>query len=285
MRSEAGLPSVPSARGLLGTVAACAANPQQRARIIDALRNHADVCFADSFAELSRLLRGTIDAFDVVIVPPHDVAGTDAGRIVREIATERPRVAIVAYCQAGSQYSTDIRALAAAGVHQFVFNGIDDNGVAFRAVVAAARRACAAECVMQQLAPLISPPLHPFMEAVLGRPDAITTIVGVAGALGVHRKTLFNWCARAGVLPPAELLAWCRLALAAYHLESTGCTVDTIAIELSYPSDTALRNTMKRHTGLRASDIRHHGGVACVVRALERRLGREDDSRRELHVV
>jgi hypothetical protein len=43
-------------------------------------------------------------------------------------------------------------------------------------------------------------------------------------------------------------------------------------MELSYPSDTSLRNAMKRYTGQRASEIRERGGVETVVRALRRRL-------------
>jgi methylphosphotriester-DNA--protein-cysteine methyltransferase len=109
---------------------------------------------------------------------------------------------------------------------------------------------------------------------MLAHPERVTTVPALATELGVHRKTLFNWCERAEFLPPAELLAWVRLALVAYHLESTGCTVEKIAIELAYPSDTTLRNTIKRYTGLRASEIRKNGGITRVIDALQHRLRR-----------
>ena len=43
--------------------------------------------------------------------------------MVREIAATFPRIALVAYCRAGVQDSADIRALAVAGVHDFIPHG------------------------------------------------------------------------------------------------------------------------------------------------------------------
>src|SRR4249919_3676440 len=97
--------------------------------------------------------------------------------------------------------STVIRALAIAGVHQFVFAGIDDSGVAFRAVLDAARRQCAAEFIMQRIARLLPPAVQPMVEAVLARPDVVTSVNALANSMSVHRKTLFNRCHQASFLP------------------------------------------------------------------------------------
>jgi AraC-like DNA-binding protein len=258
---------------------------QQRARLVDATRGRAELRVVESFDQLRRALRSTIDDVDVVVLPPRDSAGSDAVHLIRELVVERPRVALVAYCHAGSQYSTDLRALAAAGVHQFVFNGIDDSGVAFRAVLDAARRNCGAEWVMRQLAPVIPASLHPMVEATLAAPDVVTNLPTLAAVLHVHRKTLFNRCERADFLAPAELVAWVRLALVAYLLATTGCSIETIAMELAYPSDTSLRNAMKRYTGFRGGEIRERGGVDAVVRALRKRLTDTNHAGTALHLV
>ena len=274
MPGEPGLLSVTHGIAPAITVIACAIPPRHYARLTDATRGRARLSYVDTFDELARSLRSATEQVDIVVVPARDAHGQDALRVVREIVSARPRLAIVAYCQAGSQYSTDIRALAAAGVHQFVFAGIDDSGVAFRAVLEAASRQCAAEWVMAQLSPVIPTALHPMMEAALSRPDQIVNLSSMADALGVHRKTLFNRCERASFLTPAELLLWIRLALVAYLLESTGCSVKTIALDLSFPSHTALRNAIKRYLGVRATELRSCGGVRCVVDALRQRLVR-----------
>src|SRR5438552_11406571 len=121
MTSGAGLHGVQHRAGLLGTILAFPAGPQQRARIADALRHRADVQFLPSMAALLEALRKSVRQVDTVIVPARDVDGGSIERQIREIATERPNTAIVVYCRAGSQYSADLRALASAGAHQFVF--------------------------------------------------------------------------------------------------------------------------------------------------------------------
>jgi len=273
MRREAALQRVPI-RSDFPVVLACAVTSPQRTKLIDGLRGRATLDFCASFDELSKRLRLSPDPIDTVVLPARDAAGNDASRMVREVAADRPRTAIVVWCDAGAHHSVEIRALAVAGAHQFLFAGIDDHGIALRAVLDLARRQCGAEWVMARLAPVVPSRLHPMLEATLARPDAIKTVPELGAALGVHRKTLFNHCRHASFLAPAELIAWGRLAMVAYLLETTACTIERIAIELGYASDTALRNTIKRYTGQRAGQIRNAGGVDAVISALEARARR-----------
>jgi AraC-like DNA-binding protein len=113
-----------------------------------------------------------------------------------------------------------------------------------------------------------------MLEAALTRPAIVTDVRALADALGVHRKTVFNRCAQAGFLAPAEMLLWARLCLAGYLLETTGHTVESMSLDLGYPSPTALRNTMKRYTGLRPTAVRSGGGLALVIARLGARLQR-----------
>jgi len=264
-------------------VVACGILPAQRARLVDALRGRAAIRIADSFGDLDRLLLSQIDPVDCVVLPFHDPSGADATRTVRRLVKSWPRVAIVAYGTVGSQYSNDLRGLAAAGVHQFVFAGIDDDGVAFRAVLDAARQQCAAENVLASLSHIVPSTLHSMVEAALSKPEQITTVGTLASSLGVVRGTIFNRCVRAWPISPEEMLTWTRLALVAYFLETTGCTVETIANRLSYASPNALRNTIKRYCGLRATEVREAGGLKCVVRALRVRIA-SLEKRAALHV-
>lgn len=282
MRGEAPLLSVAPASDLTAIVAAAMAT-QQRARLLDAFRGRASLAFVDTFSALTAALREQLDAVDAVIIPARDANGAEALSLVPEIARSWPRTAIIAYVGAGAQHSTDIRGLAAAGVHQFVFPGFDDSGVALRAILGAARRQCAADWVMQQLSIIVPVKLHPMVQMALARPDAITTVRGLADALGVRRHTLFNWCVGTDFLRPEEALVWARLALVGYYLETTGSTVEKIALELSFPSDTALRNSIKRYTGHRATELRRAGGLSAVVEAFAQRVAQRR-RRPELHL-
>src|SRR3954453_17735947 len=185
MSGAAGLLRVPRPGEILGSVVACGLDQQQRARVLDAFRSRVGLRFLDSVAEITDALRSSLEGIDVVVLPAVDRPGS-AGtieRVARQIAAERPRVAIVAYCPPGARFSADIRALAAAGVHQFVFAGIDDQGTSFRAVLAQARRGCAADWVMQQLRPIVPPRLHRLLEAILTHPDRVTSIPTLAAEL------------------------------------------------------------------------------------------------------
>lgn len=287
MRGALGLQRVTASSAPATTVMVCGVTPVQRARLADALRGRAVLREADRFLHLTHALRSTIEHVDAIVLGTRDATGADAAATVRVIAADRPRTAIIAYCQAGVQHSTDIRALATAGVHQFVFAGIDDNGVAFRAVLDAARRQCAAEFIMQRIARLLPPSVQPMAEAVLARPDVITSVSALANAMSVHRKTLFNRCHQASFLPPAELMTWARLALVGFYLDNTGCTIETIAAELSFASDTALRNTIKRYVGRRATEIRQTGAFQAVVASFAERItiGRPPSRETSLHLV
>ena len=264
------------------TVVACGLDVRQLARLYDALRRRATVRDVRTFEELSQVLRTRPEYADCVVLAARDPAGQDAAGAVQEITTAWPRTAVIAYCRAGLQHSADLRALAIAGVHQFVFDGIDDTGVAFRTVLDAGRQTCAAEWLMRHIGPLFPPVLHPMLEAGLAKANEITTVTQLAYKLCLTRTTLFNRCVRAGSLMPEELLVWTRLAVVAFYLETTGCTIESIAYQVGFASDNALRNTMKRYTGLTASQVRASGGVARVVLALKSRLARREQKRAAL---
>jgi AraC-like DNA-binding protein len=79
----------------------------------------------------------------------------------------------------------------------------------------------------------------------------------VARALALNRKTLANHCRAAGFPPPGAVIAWCLILLTTALLASPGITVERVAMQLDFPSATALRNMLKRYTGLRPADLRN----------------------------
>lgn len=248
------------------------ADEKERARITGALRGWARTQWAETPAHLSATVRHARGGPVTVILSPRDGDGRDTAWVVPELLGSAPCVAVVAHCRTGVDYAADIRRMAEAGVQEFLFAGVDDSGVALRGVLASAQRACAAVAVLGALLPVLPAGLHPVAEYCVTHPTQARTVSAVAATLGVHRKTLLNHCVRVGAPPPAELINWCRLMMAAQLLSATGQTVEWVALELEFPSDTALRNSMKRYTGLRSTEVRRLGGVRVVVQAFERRL-------------
>jgi len=263
---------------------ACGCDSLRLARIADATHGEVAVHAIAGPRELVALLHGAGETPEVIVlaVSAHEVR--DAVALVRYVRTGRPRAALVAYCDDVRDAPPAIGALAAAGVHQFLFLGVNDRGVVLRATLDGARQQCTAEIVMAALRPHLPVETHPMVEAALARPSVVTDVAALAGALGVHRKTLFNRCVQTGLVKPAALLAWTRIALAGYLLETTGCTVESLSLELGFPSPTALRNAVKRYTGRRATDVRDAGGLAVVIACMRARL-RGGAPAERLHLV
>lgn len=257
---------------------------EERFRVRDAIRHRAQLCFVDRLADLVTQLQEESRPIAGVIVESVDRDQRPVAATVRDLRRRLPQVPVIGYCHIGPAHSAGIRALAAAGVHELMFHGVDDHGVALRAVLEAGTQFCAAELILERITPLVPPTLHGFVGFCLRYPHRAHTVSEVATALGVNRKTLTNYSARAGTLAPAELLAWCRLMLAAHFLATSARTVEAIAIQLDLPSDTALRNMMKRYTGLRAQEVRARGGLPFVLERLARAMETHRASAREAGV-
>lgn len=240
----------------------------ERARIKDALRHRAEVTFVDQIGGVWDALREEQRELLGLIVEPSDRDGRLTDGLVRDVRDQLPDLPVAGYCRSGPGQSEGIRALAAAGVHELIFQGVDDAGISLRSALLSASHACAAEAVLLQLQQHIPDYLRPFASFAVRNPGNAKTVNEVASAIGLNRRTWVNYCMRARFFPPAELLGWCRLLMAAHYLASTMRTVESIALQLDFPSDTALRNMMKRYTGLRARDVSAQGGVARVLQSM-----------------
>jgi AraC-like DNA-binding protein len=238
----------------------------------------AEVQFYDTVAELLAAL-GT-RRLAVVVVQSRDRNGAPTDEAVRVIRAGYPSVAVIAYVPPGPACSTDILALARAGVHELVLRGVDDIGIALRAAVASAARRAIAERVLRDVAPLVAPGAVGILRYCLEHAAEAPTVVDVGRALGIHRKTLVNRTRAAALPPPRALLAWCRLLLAADLLEDPLRPVEQAALVLDFPSGTAFRNMLRRYTGLGPRDVRENGGLVCVLHAFRRALTSNRDMTR-----
>jgi AraC-like DNA-binding protein len=250
-------------------VAVLVRDPVGRARIQDALRGFAQVQLCDREDELfALLLNGTAG---VVVIDPRDRTGTPTIPFIRTIRERFPNVPTVAYCALTPYTSSDVLALARAGVNDLILRGIDDERVTLRSALASAQDHCVARRALDVLGPSVPAPVHPFLTYCLEHAGAPLSVGDVAKALGVHRKTLVDRLSSAGMPNPSAMIAWCRLLIAARLLEDTR-PVEQVAMLLDFPSGAALRNMLKRYTGLKPSEIRENGGLSCVLHIMKRSL-------------
>jgi AraC-like DNA-binding protein len=156
----------------------------------------------------------------------------------------------------GAESSHDIIALSSAGVHEIVFKHQDDHAAPLRRLLMSAEQACAADIVLHHLGARVPQRVRPLVEYCLRNADEAHSVDEVAHALGVNRKTLANHCRAEEFAPPGTVVAWCLILLTTALLATPGITVERIAMQLNFPSGTALRNMIKRHAKLRPADLR-----------------------------
>jgi AraC-like DNA-binding protein len=260
-------------------VLALVADASDRARLRGAVRRSIEFDFQAEVHDVLVALRTSATPPTAVLLEPRDARGRPSAGLARQVLTLFPGVPVIGYCRAGVEHSQEILDLATAGVHELLFKHDDAADATIRAVVASAHQACAGDVVFAAVAPLVPARLRPMMRYCLMYPVTARSVSAVAHALGVHRKTLVNYCGAAHLPPPGALVSWCQLLLVAHYLGRGSATVESIAQQLDFPSATALRNLLKRYTGMRPQDVRTAGGLPVVVEVFSRALAGEAPDR------
>lgn len=237
-----------------------------RARLESAMRSRARIVAVESTRAAEQVLAAASSRPTAAVLSATDAGGRNCLPLVRKLTQLRPAVPVIGYCSAEGVASRDVVTLVRAGVHDVMFRGIDDQGRAVRRFVDTAATTCGVDEILRTVTPGLHPALLPFVRYCLEHPQ-VTSVAGVADALGVHRKTLFVHCRDACMQPPSIIMMWCRLLLAAHLLATSLRTVEGVARDLGFASATALRNVMKRYTGLRPTAFRDGSGIPAVTRA------------------
>ena len=212
-----------------------------------------------------------------VLAEARDREHEPVGPALAAIRERHPTVPILGYCAAGASHAADLRDLARAGVHELVFAGVDDHPALLRAKLTRGEEACAAASVLRGIRGLLPPTLMSVAEYCVEFPRDSHEIARIASALGVHRKTLVNWCERARVPPPSALVTWVRLLLAVELLRSPAQSVERIANALEFASATALRNLCRRYLNQRPTELRTLPGRRAAYRAFAAAVRRAVD--------
>ena len=207
-----------------------------------------------------------------VLLETTDARGSRTSAFVEQVRRAWPRTALHACVPRAQALAPDAFALVRAGVHDIIFTEHLDLAYVVSRVTGSARRHCLLRAVWPELEPVLDDVLAPFLRFGLDHAFTSLDVKMVAAALGAHRKTIWQHCSQRGLPSPRALLGWCRVLAAAFALDESGRTVDSIAHELDFASPTALRNLIKRYMSLTASGLRARGGSSHVVRCLAEEL-------------
>jgi AraC-like DNA-binding protein len=198
-----------------------------------------------------------------IICETRDTDGVPVAPLLREISVRLPAIALIGYCPRSAP-SADVLALANSGIDELVQEGIDDEGMALKAAYRGSIEACAARRILALVKDDIPPSLRSLARYCLAYPREDHSVVGLARALGVDRKTLLNHASRSRFMPPSTLATWCRLLLAVAMLEATHEPVEHVALALDFASPSAFRNACRRYIGQKPSEWRMDGSLTLV---------------------
>lgn len=247
-------------------IAALVLGRLDRARLSDAARGLGEVEFVERADELSRAaLRGR-QPVGVVVVEPIDLVRAATAPAVARIRKLRPDLVIIAYCTRGS--AGEMLAMGRAGADDLVWRGEVDVTARLRDAITRAG-AGAADARLTVLAALQydeDPQAIALITYCLQYGTPQTTTADVARHLGVHRKTLVRLCRLWGLPSPSALLTWVQLMVAAAMLTKDHRHIEDVAEALGLTGP-QLRNSFKRYTGRRATEIRDGGGLHAIIEA------------------
>lgn len=249
-----------------GDVLALLCDREAVARLSEALRIAHGGTFLRRVERVAEL-RAALSAqrWDVVIVEARDADLVPTDAVLREIREAQPDSVAVGYARR-RDLSSAILDFARAGVHELVIEGVDDGGIALRRALETAAKRATADRLVEQVGALVPRSFLPVVRHCLTHIGDVASVADLAHAFGVSRQALTERARRAGLPAPREIVAWCRLLLAARLLAGGGETVDAVAIQLHFPSANGLRNALRRYAGLTVEDIRRQG-VAPVLTA------------------
>ena len=202
-----------------------------------------------------------------VLAEARDAANNPSGPVLSTLIARFPGIPFLGYCGMGVSHAEELRELAKAGVHELVFRDLEDSPALLRAKLGRGIEARAGALVLRRLSAQLPENLHGLVSYTVSFPRESHEMETVALALGVHRKTLVNWCRRAGAPPPSTLVTWIRLLLAVEILQTPGHTVERVAHALEFASGSAFRNLCQRYFGQRPAELRSPGGREAAYRA------------------
>lgn len=210
----------------------------------------------------------------IVVVDPYLGAAHGPSASLRLLAADFPSVPIIGAVSVRPESTTDLLALAASGVVDFIAVGHDDtvDGLRQRLDQALARP-------FKSLLDGVLPEGTSARGRVLIERAAEVVVIGgstvrLAATIGVSRRTLLRWCYRAGLPSPRRLCAWLRMLLAAELLDDPGRSVLGAATTCGYASDSGLRRVMRTFLDTNPSDLREGDAFAAVATAFAAALRR-----------
>jgi AraC-like DNA-binding protein len=199
---------------------------------------------------------------DLVLVAVRDRASASNAPLMRRVSREFPGTPVVAYCALAYDDLHGALAAGRAGVRRLVVHGHDSLRAVLQQVRCDTERHQLADAVLGALDDGVSELLRWMVRYCVTHAREHPSVASVAAARRVSVGTLTNHLHRDGCAPPGRIIGWSRVLAAAAGMRTPGRSISRIAADLGFSNASELHMLIKRHTGLRATELRARGGLA-----------------------
>jgi AraC-like DNA-binding protein len=211
-------------------------------------------------AHTVRAVRDLHELEAVLSVRPTDILVVDPQLAGPELDRYRTTTHIVLYTTVSADALKACHALGTRGYRHVVLFGVDDEPVAFRALLEALPADELADALLALLRDRIQrlpESLAEALEAVFRMPSVIDCVERLADKASMPRRTMYDALERAGLATPAQHLGAARVLRAYHYLRAPGARVRDVAVKLRYSSPDAFVSSVRSITGFLPSSLAH----------------------------
>lgn len=231
-------------------------------------RSFRNSAFALDQIEFDSLI-GERGALAVLVAPEFQSVGSRLSRI-RERLVAVPVIGI--YRSSRPNTASDLSGLAMLGLDGVLDADIAMSSSELICSIGSASVESLASATRNALGSLVSPPTFALFEFGVRNANRPLTVEQASRALAVDRRTLALRSKSDHCPAPGFLLGWCRVLSAAQYLSRSGYSVRQASRELRFSTTSALRNLIKRYTGMSPLQLVNRGGVAYALQQLAEQI-------------
>jgi len=254
----------------MGVIVTLIPHPTRLQRLRAAVRDRHTVVPCTAWAEVTRTCETEPVHLAVLDLYGDGPAAMDRVRVIK---LRFPMIALLAYVAPAPDRLRDMFDAGRIGFDGLVIADVDDDPASLLTHLEKGEARTAAALVRPLLAPEYKANVRDATLACVTRAHERLSPEALARLLEVPRRLLASRLHEAGFPPPARLITWGRLIVAAHMLASGDRSADSVANALDFPSGSAFRNTCQRYLHATPQEIRARGGATFVVDAFFAHVG------------
>lgn len=221
-------------------------------------------CAVRSFESVDAA-RGAIESGQVISIIVDlrrrvDIPDLSPIELIAQLHTSWPSVPVVGYTDFTPYRAREILAAAHAGASEIILADTDELDTIAGRIVDMGLASHVLGRVEAVTRDLIPEQLRPFLRCCIENARFGLSVDSIVARLQRRRKTLSHWLMVSHLPPPARIVGWARILVAARMLEDTTQSTERVARVMNFVSGTSLRNMMRRYARCGPETLRLRGG-------------------------